>query len=57
MTITNAQPTPPAVDVRRLYATPALVVHGDVQRLTLGKNGTDPDLDSTGSFTPVPSGG
>ena len=37
---------------KRPYAAPQLVVHGDVQALTLGKTATDLDLDSTGSFIP-----
>ena len=47
MTPTSELPTPPA---KHPYAAPALIVHGNVQALTLGKTGTDLDLDSIGSL-------
>ena len=60
MTTSTVLPTPIAADPKRPYAAPALVVHGDVQTLTQGKNGAFVGLDS-GSFAPnagpsVPSG-
>ncbi len=60
MTFSTALPTPAAADAQRPYVAPALVVHGDVQTLTLGKHGAFVGLDS-GSLAPnagpiVPSG-
>ncbi|MCC7360995.1 MAG: lasso RiPP family leader peptide-containing protein [Anaerolineales bacterium] len=48
MTPTEQAPTLP---VKRPYAAPALVVHGDVRALT-EKSGPQPDQDGTGSFNP-----
>ncbi len=49
MSAPETLPLPPAA-AKRPYVAPTLVVHGDVQTLTQGKTGPDPDLDSTGSF-------
>jgi|GEM_PF-1421494 len=55
MTTTETQPTPPA---KRPYVAPALVIHGDVQALTLnGKTGSESDADNGGSFSPIPDAG
>ncbi|MCC7360999.1 MAG: lasso RiPP family leader peptide-containing protein [Anaerolineales bacterium] len=48
-------PTPPEhplLPAQRPYAAPALIVHGDVQTLTLGKSGQQLDQDGGGSFIP-----
>jgi len=45
--------TAPTTELRRPYQPPRLSVHGDVRTLTQ-KEGTDPDLDGGGSFTPDP---
>ena len=45
--------TVPPTQTRRPYAAPRLRVHGDVRALTL-KEGPDPDLDGSGSFTADP---
>ena len=49
MTLTEETPAPPA---KRPYAAPALIVHGDVATLTLGKTGVELDQDGGGSFIP-----
>ncbi len=48
MSSPETMPTPPAAD-KRPYVAPTLVVHGDVQTLTL-KTGPALDVDGGGSF-------
>ena len=55
MTSPVTQPTPPADSAKRPYVAPTLVVHGDVQTLTL-KQGPAPDVDGAGSFIPDGTG-
>ena len=50
----TSQPTAAA---RRPNVAPALVGHGNVQTLTLGKTGTSPELDGSGSFIALDAGG
>ncbi|MCC7360998.1 MAG: lasso RiPP family leader peptide-containing protein [Anaerolineales bacterium] len=49
MPVTDKTPPQPA---QRPYPAPALIVHGEVRTLTLGKSGQQLDQDGGGSFTP-----